>query len=356
MKTKNIFLLFVIFSLFSIVSVSCVNTTDQALPAPKNIIYLIGDGMGFGQLSTLIMEHAVNKEVYEATQMHRFKHMGLSTTYSADNKVTDSAAGGTALATGEKTNNDVLGLSPYGDTLKSVLVNACELGKATGIVVNTSILDATPAAFYAHVPGRKLFEDIAEQLAAHNFDVLMGSGLKYFNDREDGIDLIEVFQKKGYTFSKDWEEAVQIEPEDKLLVLTNLKYVLPQAVEKALTCLEHKNNPKGFFLMIEQARIDGKGHSNDVEGLVFEMEVMNQLLEVVLDYVDRHPETLLVVTADHETGGVNIGYDGLPFFSTKGHTGNVVPVFAYGTGADYFTGFMDNVDIPAKIRQLMSSF
>ena len=184
----------------------------------------------------------------------------------------------------------------------------------------------------------------------------MGSGLKYFNDREDGIDLIEVFQKKGYTFSKDWEEAVQIEPEDKLLVLTNLKYVLPQAVEKALTCLEHKNNPKGFFLMIEQARIDGKGHSNDVEGLVFEMEVMNQLLEVVLDYVDRHPETLLVVTADHETGGVNIGYDGLPFFSTKGHTGNVVPVFAYGTGADYFTGFMDNVDIPAKIRQLMSSF
>ena len=353
---KTIFKSFLLISFFTAVTAitACSDASSQKQITPRNIIYLIGDGMGYGQLSTLIMENAVNKEEYEPSQVNRIKHMGISTTYSADNKVTDSAAGGTALATGEKANNGTLGLNPQGDTLTSVLVEAAEMGKSTGIIVNTSILDATPAAFYAHVPERKLWDDIALQLSRHTFDILMGDGLMYFNDREDSLDLIQVFHNKGYAFSDSWEEARDLDMEDKMLVLTNFKYLLPQAVEKALEWLDQKDNPNGFFLMIEQARIDGKGHNNEIQGLIFEMDVMDQVMKIVLDYADTHPETLVVITADHETGGANIGYDGRPFFSTKGHTGSVVPVFAYGSGAECFTGLMDNIDIPARLRQLMS--
>ncbi|MFA5302541.1 MAG: alkaline phosphatase, partial [Bacteroidales bacterium] len=129
---------------------------------------------------------------------------------------------------------------------------------------------------------------------------------------------------------------------------------LPGTVHKALTWLGQKDNPEGFFLMIEETRIDGHGHNNNVQGLIDEMEIMDQVMKVVLDYAEAHPETLVVITADHETGAVNIGYDGRPFFSTKGHSGTVVPVFAYGPGAENFTGLMDNTGIPERLRSLMA--
>ncbi|MFA5444639.1 MAG: alkaline phosphatase [Bacteroidales bacterium] len=321
---------------------------------PKNIIYLIGDGMGFGQISTLIMEHAVNGEGYTASQLNRIQHIGLATTYSANSKVTDSAAGGTALATGEKTDNGTIGLNPAGDTLTSVLAEARDMGKSTGIVVNTAILDATPAAFYAHVQQRSQWEDIAMQLTKSGYDLLIGDGLKYFNQRKDSLDLTEVFTTNGYAFF-DSPDALSItQSADKLLALANFKEVLPGTVDKALTWLGQKDNPEGFFLMIEEARIDGHGHNNNVQGLIDEMEIMDRVMKVVLDYADAHPETLVVITADHETGGVNIGYDGCPFFSTTGHSGTVVPVFAYGPGAENFTGLMDNTGVPERLRSLMA--
>jgi alkaline phosphatase len=323
-------------------------------PIPKNIIYLIGDGMGFGQISTLIMEHAVNGEAYSATQLNRIQHIGLATTYSANSKVTDSAAGGTALAAGEKTDNGTVGLTPAGDTLTSVLAAARDMGKSTGIVVNTAILDATPAAFYAHVPKRSQWEDIALQLTQCQYDLLIGDGLKYFNQRTDSLDLTEVFIANGYAFFDSPDDLSITQPAAKLLALANFQEVLPGTVDKALTWLGQKNNPEGFFLMIEEARIDGHGHNNDVQGLIDEMALMDRVMKVVLDYADAHPETLVLITADHETGGVNIGYDGRPFFSTKGHSGTVVPVFAYGPGAENFTGLMDNTGIPERLRSLMA--
>ena len=321
---------------------------------PKNIIYLIGDGMGFGQISTLIMEHAVNGEIYASSQMARIQNIGLITTYSANSKVTDSAAGGTALATGEKTDNGTIGLDPAGDTLSSVLAEARQMGKSTGIVVNTAILDATPAAFYAHVEKRSQWEEIAMQLTRTGYDLLIGEGLKYFNQRTDSLDLIEDFIANGYAFFDSPDELSITQPADKLLALANFKEVLPGTVHKALTWLGQKDNPEGFFLVIEEARIDGHGHNNNVQGLIDEMEIMDQVMKVVLDYAEAHPETLVVITADHETGGVNIGYDGRPFFSTKGHSGTVVPVFAYGPGAENFTGLMDNTGIPERLRSLMA--
>ena len=322
-------------------------------PAPVNIIYLIGDGMGYGQISSLIMEHAVNGASYRASEINRIKYMGIATTYSADSKVTDSAAGGTALATGEKTNNGTVGINAAGDTLSSVMVYAGNIGKSTGIVVNTPILDATPAAFYAHVEKRSQWDEIAVQMTQCGFDILMGEGLEHFNARKDGKDLTQVFKDKGYVFCDTWEQASAVQKADKMVALTDIGEVYPHAVSKAIELLEKKNNPKGFFLMIEEARIDGWGHENDAKGMVAEMEIMDQVMKVILDYADSHPGTLIVITADHETGGTSIGYDGMPAFKTKGHSGTVVPVFAYGPGQELFMGLMDNVDIPKKLFRLL---
>ncbi len=349
---RNLILIITAISVI-LIGIALLFPAEDKPPGPKNIIYLIGDGMGFGQVSTLIMERAVNREASSSSQISRITHMGMVTTHSADSKVTDSAAGGTALATGEKTNNGTVGLNASGDTLTSIMVHAREMGKSTGIVVNTAILDATPAAFYAHVEKRSLWDEIAVQLTKSDYDILIGNGLEHFNSREDSLDLISVFTGKGYDFSDSWEKAAALDNSGKLVVLTSVRMVFPEAVAKALDLLDKKNNPEGFFLMIEEARIDGHGHNNDVQGLIDEMEIMDRVMQVVLDYADAHPETLVVITADHETGGVNIGYDGRPYFSTAGHSGSVVPVFAYGPGAEQFAGLMDNTDIPARILNLL---
>ncbi len=349
---RNLILIITAISVI-LIGIALLFPAEDKPPGPKNIIYLIGDGMGFGQVSTLIMERAVNREASSSSQISRITHMGMVTTHSADSKVTDSAAGGTALATGEKTNNGAVGLNASGDTLTSIMVHAREMGKSTGIVVNTAILDATPAAFYAHVEKRSLWDEIAVQLTKSDYDILIGNGLEHFNSREDSLDLISVFTGKGYDFSDSWEKAAALDNSGKLVVLTSVRMVFPEAVAKALDLLDKKNNPEGFFLMIEEARIDGHGHNNDVQGLIDEMEIMDRVMQVVLDYADAHPETLVVITADHETGGVNIGYDGRPYFSTAGHSGSVVPVFAYGPGAEQFAGLMDNTDIPARILNLL---
>ncbi|MDD4479897.1 MAG: alkaline phosphatase [Bacteroidales bacterium] len=349
---RNLILIITAISVI-LIGIALLFPAEDKPPGPKNIIYLIGDGMGFGQVSTLIMERAVNREASSSSQISRITHMGMVTTHSADSKVTDSAAGGTALATGEKTNNGTVGLNASGDTLTSIMVHAREMGKSTGIVVNTAILDATPAAFYAHVEKRSLWDEIAVQLTKSDYDILIGNGLEHFNSREDSLDLISVFTGKGYDFSDSWEIAAALDNSGKLVVLTSVRMVFPEAVAKALDLLDKKNNPEGFFLMIEEARIDGHGHNNDVQGLIDEMEIMDRVMQVVLDYADAHPETLVVITADHETGGVNIGYDGRPYFSTAGHSGSVVPVFAYGPGAEQFAGLMDNTDIPARILSLI---
>lgn len=349
---RNLILIITAISVI-LIGIALLFPAEDKPPGPKNIIYLIGDGMGFGQVSTLIMERAVNREASSSSQISRITHMGIATTFSADSKVTDSAAGGTALATGEKTNNGTVGLNASGDTLTSIMVHAREMGKSTGIVVNTAILDATPAAFYAHVEKRSLWDEIAVQLTKSDYDILIGNGLEHFNSREDSLDLISVFTGKGYDFSDSWEKAAALDNSGKLVILTSVRMVFPEAVAKALDLLDKKNNPEGFFLMIEEARIDGHGHNNDVQGLIDEMEIMDRVMQVVLDYADAHPETLVVITADHETGGVNIGYDGRPYFSTAGHSGSVVPVFAYGPGAEQFAGLMDNTDIPARILNLL---
>ena len=366
-------------------------------PQVKNVIYLIGDGMGFGAVSSLLLteEEPTGFEISSPV-------IGLSETCSANNYVTDSAAGGTALATGTRTNNGYAGADPDGNQLTSVLRKAQTYGMKTGIVVNTTLTEATPAAFYAGVTSRKFVYDIAKQFTESEVDLAIGGGLDHFIGRPDSLDLTATLIEKGYDVYLNWESVLETESDKFVGILplydlhrreenngtasaaegqevclaaqmaalnedTTREHLseptvyLEKATTKALEVLS-RDHEKGFFLMIESAIIDGYGHNNDGEGMIVEMQEFNRTLRKMVEYVNQHPETLLVVTADHETGGTGVYYNGHtpanegPLrlkFSTSGHTGTVVPIFAYGAGAENFAGVMKNTDIPKKIDALI---
>ncbi len=374
-----------------------VGCTATEQPKPKNVIYLIGDGMGFGAVSSLLLSEE-GQTGFEMAPV-----IGLNETCSANNYVTDSPAGGTALATGTRTNNGFLGVDPDTVQLTSVLKKAQAMGKKTGIVVNTTITEATPGAFYAGVPSRSMGYKIAEQFCNSNVDVTIGAGLSVFINRPDSVDLTATLIEKGYDVYLDWKSVLNTDSEKFVGILEmsdvhrrnqssntaakaaegeqvclaaklaadagNLDSTrfseptvyLEKAAVKAIEQLS-KNAPEGFFLMIESAIIDGYGHNNDSDGMIVEMKEFDGLLKALVAYVNAHPETLLVVTADHETGGTAVGYNSYPVggtspvkltFSTKGHTGTVVPIFAYGTGAENFAGIFKNRELPGIIEGLM---
>lgn len=380
----------------SVLIALALTTSCSNEPQVKNVIYLIGDGMGFGAVTSLLLSED------EVTGFEQAPVVGLHETCSADNYVTDSAAGGTALATGTRTNNGYVGADPDGAQLTSVLRKAQAMGKKTGIVVNTTLTEATPAAFYAGVTSRKMVYDIAKQFTECDVDIAIGGGLGHFYNRPDSLDLTATLIEKGYDVYLHWETVLNTESEKFVGILplsdlhrreknhgrasaaegqevclaaqmaamneeTNAEHLseptvyLEKATAKALDVLS-RDNKDGFFLMIESAIIDGYGHNNDGEGMVIEMKEFNCTLQKMIEYVNQHPETLLVVTADHETGGTGVYYNGHKpgnegplkmIFSTSGHTGTVVPVFAYGAGAENFAGVMKNTDIPKKIEELM---
>lgn len=375
---------------------SCCSQPSQ--PKVKNVIYLIGDGMGFGAVTTLLLSED------SLTGFEMAPVIGLNETCSANNYVTDSPAGGTALATGTRTCNGFLGVSPDTVQLVSILKKAQAMGKKSGIVVNTVLTEATPASFYAGVTHRSMGHKIAEQFTESGVDVAIGSGLSVFINRPDSVDLTATLIDKGYDVYLDWKSVLASESEKFVGILpmddvhrrnksSNTKasaadgaevclaaklaasnntdadttkfsepnLYLEKASVKALEVLE-KDAPEGFFLMIESAIIDGYGHNNDSEGMVEEMREFNRTLVALINYVNTHPETLLVVTADHETGGAGVKYKGhavgekVPVslgWSTTGHTGTVVPIFAYGAGSEKFAGIFKNKEIPGIIENLI---
>ncbi len=364
---------------------------------PHNVIYLIGDGMGFGAVSSLLLSEE------EETGFEMAPVIGLNETQSANNYVTDSPAGGTALATGMRTCNGFLGVGPDSVQLVSVLKKAQQMGKKTGIVVNTTLTEATPGAFYAGVTSRSMSYKIAEQFTQSGVDVAVGAGLSAFINRPDSVDLTAVLIDKGYDVYLDWKSVLNTDSEKFVGILeigdvhrrnkssnrsagaadgaevclaaklaaeasdgdttrfSQPEEYLEKATIKAIEQLS-KNAPNGFFLMIESAIIDGYGHNNDSEGMIEEMQEFNRTLKTLVAYVNEHPNTLLVVTADHETGGTGVAYKSYPVnepqglklnFSTKGHTGTVVPIFAYGAGAQEFAGIFQNRELPGIIEGLM---
>ena len=262
---KNYFLI----SIIAFISVSCFQKKQ-----PQNIIFLIGDGMGVSHVTAGMV---ANGGKLNMTQM---PYVGLTTTYSANNLVTDSGASGTALATGYKTNNRMIGISAAGDTLVSILKYAEQRGKSTGLISTSGITHATPASFIANRKNRNDYEGIAADFLKTDIDLFIGGGASHFLQREDGRDLTKELEEKGYQVKYSIEDAAEIK-NGKLVIFTSdghnkkaaeRKNVLPQATQKALSVLS--KNKKGFFLMVEGSQIDWAAHGNN----------QKQVIDEVLDF------------------------------------------------------------------------
>lgn len=328
----------------------------------KNIVLMIGDGMGLAQVSTLFTYRS-KEQVFKS-----FPVIGFQKTQSGDNLVTDSAAGATAMATGVKAPNHSIALDSQGAVLKTILEEAAEEGLSTGMVVTSSIVHATPAAFVAHSTTRYHYEQIAEYFPKSKLDFFIGGGKKYFNRREkDDRNLIYELKKSGFAvydyfhsnlynvYPSPTKRFAFFTADNQPLPAMQQREYLPYASEIAIDYLK-KRSDKGFFLMIEGSQIDWACHSNQGKMLVSEMLDFEKAVAAVLKIAAQDGETLVIVTADHTTGGLglNKGETGDKVkleFTTNGHTASMVPVFAFGPGAELFRGVYENTEIYHKMRQ-----
>lgn len=335
------------------------NQNVKNVPAkPKNIILMIGDGMGVTQL------YAAMSVSEEPLAIEQFKVTGLQKTYSANDYITDSGAAGTALATGTKTNNQSIGVDTAGNPLKSILHYAEENGLATGLVSTSSILHATPASFIAHEKMRSDYENIARDFLDVDIDIFIGGGKKYFTSRKDSLNLLDSLRIRNYQII-DGLGNLDKEAMGKLAVFTAEGHnpevlngrgdMLPVSTENAIEILNRQE--KGFFLMVEGSQIDWGGHDNDINYVNTETLDFDKAVSKALEFAKQDGETLLIVTADHETGGLTIIDGDLKnktvdaHFSTDHHTAVMVPVFAYGPGADEFGGIYENTSIFKKMLE-----
>jgi alkaline phosphatase len=338
-----------------------VKTFPQKFKAkkPKNVIMMIGDGMGTTAIFAGLTANGGH------LFLDNFKQIGFSKTQSSNNYITDSAAGGTALSTGQKTYNGAIGVNTDTVAIKTILEMAEGKGLATGLVSTSAITHATPASYIAHQGSRGSYEDIAADFMKTDIDVFIGGGYKHFAERKDKRDLTKDLQANGYQVLRNMDDISKVKS-GKLAGLTadehnevypKRKMDLPLSTQTALNILGQ--NKKGFFIMVEGSQIDWGGHANNTIYLVNEMLDFDCAIGKALEFASRDGETLIVVTADHETGGFAlVGGDmktGMVkgAFSTGEHTGVMVPVFAYGPGAENFTGIMENTDIAKKIMNLM---
>ena len=302
----------------------------MASEAPRYIFYFIGDGMGMAQ--------ALSAQVYLRTVRHSpdtllmfsFPVGSMITTHSASSPVTDSAAAGTALATGSKTNNGMLGVTPDTTAVTSIAAQLADKGYGVALVTSVPPDDATPGAFYAHVPSRSMYYEIGRQAAESGYDFIAGSNLRGLTDKEGRpTDLLERFAENGVQIARGIPQLDSL-MSGKVLLLNpeeiNFHQIhftidsvpgamnLPDMTKAALSHLE-KNGRDRFFMMVEGGNIDYGGHANDGGAIVKEVLNFNQALRHAYDFYLSHPdETLIVVTADHETGGMglgnnNVGYD-----------------------------------------------
>ena len=324
----------------------------------KNVIFMIGDGMGFEQVSCAWVVNG------GALYMDRMSYLGASRTYAVDRLVTDSCAGGNALSTGVKTKYGYIGMDPDANPIQSVLMKAKSLGKKTGVTVTCRINDATPADFVAHSTSRKEEEYVASQFVGSGVDFISGGGTHFWNQRSDGRNLIEEMKAQGYTYVDKVEDIAGAQG-DKFLGLYDeydLKGVNergPVLLESTRKALQMLDNKKGFFLMIEGSQIDDWGHRKKVGMVCEELLEFDRVLGEVLKFAEKDGHTLVVVTADHATGGLTLLKGSLEErnvkvnFSTSGHNGIVVPVFAYGPGAEAFAGVHENGEVGQIISRLL---
>jgi alkaline phosphatase len=326
----------------------------------KNIILMIGDGMGTSQIYAALIMKKGN------LHMEEFPITGFSKTTSADDLITDSAAGGTAMATGTKTNNGMVGVDPENDRVENIVEIVEKDGKSTGLVATSTITHATPASFIAHVDSRNDYEKIAMQFLDTEIDVFIGGGAVHFLERLDKRDLTIDLAEKGYELCYSLEE-LEAASGDKIAgliyeaspppVKSGRGDMLPRSTMKAIEVLSKNEN--GFFLMVEGSQIDWGNHQNNIEYQSLEVIDFDNTIGEVLKFAREDGETLVIVTADHETGGLGINGGDISKgkleagFTTMGHTGVMVPVLAYGPKSELFTGIYENTEIFYKMLKAL---
>ncbi len=334
---------------------------------PKNIILLIGDGMGLSQVSASLFFNETS------SNFERFPEIGLIKTSSSSDLVTDSAAGATAFASGVKSYNGAVGVNKDSISVKTIVELISETGISTGLISTSSITHATPACFYAHVKSRSMHEEIASFLVDSDIDFFAGGGSKYFNTRKDGKDLLTQLKKNSFRVSTQSlpedissniakgiieRQAILLSDNAMPTMLEGRGDFLPEVTKLALETLSMNNN--GFFLMVEGSQIDWGGHAKDSEYLISELIDFDKTIGVALDFAKQQGETLVIVSADHETGGFTLASDDRNYnkinavFSTDGHSATMIPVFAYGPGSELFGGIYENTAIFHKMKTLLS--
>lgn len=362
--------------IFLFLLLSCVspyNNPKVTTSSPKNVILLISDGAGLSQISSayFFKDSSVNYS--------RFKNIGLMHTFSSDNNITDSAASATAFSTGEKTYNGAIGVSDDFKPVENITEIASRKGVKVGVISTSSVTHATPASFFAHTKSRNFQEEIALQLSRSEIDYFAGGGTKFFNQRNDGINVIDTLNLNGFNVNTNELDSFEYVQNNKKLayllasdgmpkIIDGRGHFLKNATMLGIDFLRQNNTP--FFIMSEAAQIDWGGHDNDANYLITELIDFDNTIGAVLDFAENDGETLVIVTSDHETGGftlagkpfINHQYAEidedystiLPSFSTGGHSATLIPVFAFGPGAEEFSGVYDNTEIFHKILKLTS--
>ncbi|MCD4695491.1 MAG: alkaline phosphatase [Bacteroidales bacterium] len=354
MKTR----LIINFILIVIISIACNKRDTDVTLVPsdnkkplkgKNLILLIGDGMGLAQITAARTVNGGNLNMLTCNSI------GIQSTHAADKYVTDSGASATAMACGHKTNYYSLGVDTDGNPLENIIEVALINELKTGLITTATVVHATPAAFYAHQVDRFQYEAIALELVDHQVDFFAGGGQIYFDQRSDGLNLVDTLLQSGYKVSN---QLGDVDPGKKNAVIIAdgypVKYsegrgdFLSNSLDIALQILS--KDERGFFLMVEGAQIDWACEENDQDYLIDEMLDFDKAVGIALDFAKSDKNTLVVITGDHETGGyalvdgdvINQVVDGQ--FVTFLHTGSMIPVFAYGPEEEMFTGVYENTE------------
>jgi len=358
----------VLFIILVIFGCSSPKATLNDLPTtgvkvPKNVILMIGDGMGLSQISAAMYSKSRSLNIEE------FPYVGLQRTSCKDQLITDSAASAAAIARGIKANKNTFGTTEKSKAPPSILEILNHLGWATGMVVTSSLTHATPAAFVTYQAQRSMYEEIAKDFMNVDIDYLVGGGKQYFERRADERNLVEELQNKDVVIKSFMDGELQdislpgknrfiyFSADSEPLSHSHGRNYLTYACERGVSFLQ-KRSEKGFFMLVEGSQIDWGCHANIGELVVEELLDFDEAVGKMLSFAKRDGETLVIVTADHETGGLAIAgetenREPIIKFITKQHTASMVPVFAYGPGAEQFTGVYENTEISEKIKNIM---
>ncbi|MEX2116818.1 MAG: alkaline phosphatase [Bacteroidota bacterium] len=355
------------FSLLSITLLFWLCPVSAQQERPSNIVMMIGDGMGIAQVTA---GHTKKGRL----ELQQFRHLGLLLTHAyGPDYITDSAAAATALSTGVATLNGMIGMGPDSVRRETVLERAQKRGMKTGIVTVCSITHATPASYIAHVPSRNMHVEIALQIAGATADLYLGSGWGWFlpktsgGRRTDGRDLLSEMRMRGFTVALS-DSAFRVSEQRKISKLIglfaeehvgNAQTRTPRLAELTAYALKTLSGREGFFLLVEGSQIDWASHDNQSDQVMAEMADFDDAIGEVVKYAKGNPGTLIIVTADHETGGYAIVNGSCRDrtiqgdFAVEDHTGEMVPLFAMGPGAEKFTGIRPNTDVGKILLKIL---